>query len=64
MKTENKQRVILALRNASEMIRQHVEIGLSPDDVNEEDEAGLREYEKACERASKLIESLAKKIKL
>lgn len=61
MTKENKRRLILALRNASEMIRGHVQVGLHPKDVNEITEDGLIEYNKACERASKLIETLSKK---
>ena len=40
MTENNKERLNLALLNASEMIRGHVEIGLEPSDVAEEDEKG------------------------
>ncbi|MDV3768124.1 hypothetical protein CMU26_01020 [Elizabethkingia anophelis] len=61
MKVETIERTALALSNASEFIRQHGEVGLSPEDVNEEDEKGLMEYIKACERAAKMIDKLAEK---
>lgn len=42
------------------MIRGHVEWGgIEPEDVDEEDEDGIQEYAKACERAEKLILTLA-----
>lgn len=55
----NKERTRLALLNASEMIRGHVECGMFPEDVCEKDEKGLKEYEKACTRAAKMIEKLS-----
>ena len=61
MRNETKQRLILALLNASEMIRSHAEIGLYPEDVNEEDDKGLYEHVKACEKASKMIKKIADK---
>lgn len=64
MKPKNKERLALALDNAAEMIRAHVEIGLEPDDVNELDEVGLQEYAKACEKAFKQITRLANRYKL
>ena len=63
MTDKTKQRIKLAYLNASEMIRGHVEIGLFPDDVDEDDEKGLQEYKKACERVAKKLEKLAQKIK-
>jgi len=63
MTEQNKERLVLALENAAEMIRGHVETGLFPNDVAEEDEEGLREYDKAAERACKMITTLAKKYK-
>lgn len=64
MKTENKQRLCLALHNAAEMIRGHAEVGLSPEDVAEKEESGVYEYAKACERAAKMITTLANKYRL
>jgi len=64
MTQKNKERLALALDNAAEMIRGHVEVGLFPEDVNEEDEKGLAEYGKATERAFKMISTLANKYKL
>lgn len=61
MKLETRERIKLALYNASEFIRSHVEHGLEPEDVNEENEKGLLEYNKACYKASKIIENIAKK---
>lgn len=61
MTQENKRRLNLALLNASELIRGHCETGIAPDEVCEETEEGLKEYIRACERASKLIYTLAKK---
>jgi hypothetical protein len=60
MTKETKERTRLALLNAAEMIRSHVEWGgIYPEDVDEENEDGLIEYAKACERAEKLILTLA-----
>lgn len=60
MKKETKERTRLALLNAAEMIRSHVEWGgIFAEDINEEDEDGIQQYAKACERASKMIEKLA-----
>ena len=61
MTDKNKLRLNLALMNASEIIRGHVEVGIDPEDLGKLDESGLEEYSKACERACKLIEKLAKK---
>lgn len=61
MTNKNKERLALALHNAAEFIGQHGEVGLSPEDVDEEDEEGLQEYIKACNRAHKLITTLAKR---
>lgn len=63
MTKKNKERLALALDNASEMIGQHAEAGLEPEDVDEIDEEGLEEYVKACQRAEKLIKTLANKYK-
>ncbi len=63
MTPENREKLALALDNAAEMIRGHVETGLFPEDVNEKDEEGLEGYAKACDRASKLILTLSKKYK-
>jgi hypothetical protein len=63
MKKENRKRLKCALDNAAEMIRGHSEVGLSPEDVSEVDEAGLREYVKATQRAFKMITTLANKYK-
>lgn len=64
MTIKNKERLHLALLNAAELIKSHSEVGLEPDDVSESDEDGLEEYGKACNRAAKLIMTLAKKYKL
>ena len=61
MTDKNKKRLNLALLNAAEMIRGHVEIGIEPEEIDELDDNGLAEYQKACFRAFKLIETLAKK---
>jgi len=63
MTKENKKRLKVALDNAAEMIRGHVEVGLFPEDVNEKDQEGLMEYAKATERAFKMITTLANKYK-
>lgn len=63
MTDENRKRLAMSLDNASEFIRQHVESGLEPEDINESDEEGLESYKKACYRASKLIDTLSKKYK-
>ncbi len=63
MTPKNKQRLALALDNAAEMIRGHVEVGLFPEDVSEEDENGLKEYAVACERAYERILTLSNKYK-
>lgn len=57
----NKKRIVLALLNASEYIRSHVEVGIDPEDVDEEDEKGLREYEVICHKVAVMIEKLADK---
>lgn len=51
----------LAALNAAEMIRGHVEAGLNPEDVDEDNEQGLEEYKKACIRISKHLEKIAMK---
>lgn len=51
----------LAALNAAEMIRGHVEVGLNPEDVDEDNEQGLEEYKKACIRISKHLEKIAMK---
>ena len=61
MTKANKHRLHLALTTASELIRSSPEVGIEPDDVGEEDEAGLKEYVKATARAAKLIETLSNK---
>lgn len=61
MTQKNKQRLFLALLNAEEFIKGHVETGLEPEDAMEDSEDGLSEYNKACKRAAKLIRTLAKK---
>lgn len=61
MTAKNKERLNLALLNAAELIRSQTEVGINPEDVNEKDEKGLEEYGKSCERASKMIETLARK---
>lgn len=64
MTTKNKERLKLALLNAAEFIRSHAEAGLDPEDVNEENEQGLDEYVKACDRAAKKIENIAIKLNI
>lgn len=64
MTDKTKERMMLALWNASEMIRGHVEVGLEPEDVNEEDENGLSEYHKATLRAAKMISKLAERYRV
>lgn len=61
MKKETKARTHLALMNAATLIIQQAGIEVEPEYFNEVDLKGLIEYEKACRRASKLIETLAKK---
>ena len=61
MTPKNKERLMCALDNAAEMIRGHVEVGLEPEDVGEDDEVGLEEYAKATQRAFKMITTLANK---
>jgi hypothetical protein len=61
MTKNNKLRLKNALNNAAEMIHSHVEHGLEPKDVSEVDEKGLKEYAKTCERAFKMITTLANK---
>lgn len=56
-KEKQKNRLKLALENASEMILAHSETGLFPEDVNEKTEVGLRQYTKACDKASKMIKN-------
>ncbi|MBE7648308.1 hypothetical protein [Tenacibaculum finnmarkense] len=43
------------------MIEQHAGCGHDPDDLGEEDEKGLYEYQKATERAAKLIMTISKR---
>lgn len=62
MKVENRKRLNMALLNAAEMIRGHVEVGLFPEDVSESNQEGLEEYRKATIKASKMIETLAKEL--
>jgi len=61
MKTETRQRLYNALTTAAQMIEEHIDGGLEPDDVGEIDEDGLEEYNKACFKASKMIMGLSKK---
>ncbi len=61
MTPENKKRLKNALSTASELIRGHGEVGLSPEDVGEKDQKGLDEYIKATGRAAKMITTLANK---
>ena len=61
MTDKNKQRMRLAILNAAEFIRGHVECGLSPEDVNEDDEKGLEEYHKACLRVEKILNTIHNK---
>lgn len=61
MTDKTKMRMYCAATNAAEMIRSHVETGVEPEDVNEEDLDGIAEYSKACEKISKQIEKLAAK---
>lgn len=61
MTGQSKQRLNLALLNAAEFIRSHVETGLQPEDVGEDDEKGLSEYHKACQKAADKITKLADK---
>ena len=63
MTPKNKERLALALDNAAEMIKGHVEGGLFPEDVGEENHKGLQEYTKACNRAFKMITTLANRYK-
>jgi len=61
MTKKNRERLYNALTTAASLIEQHAGGGAEPDDLGEEDEKGLYEYQKATERASKLIMTLAKK---
>ncbi len=61
MKKETKARIRLALLNAAEMIRGSTEVGLWPEDVDEETEEGLDKYREATQKAAKLITTLAKR---
>lgn len=61
MISQNKKRFHLALMNAAEFIRSHVETGLEPEDVGEDDEKGLSEYHKACQKIADKITKLADK---
>ena len=63
MTDKTKERMHTALTNAAEFIRAHVECGLSPEDVNEEDVKGLLEYSKACQKVYKMLEKKAEKYK-
>lgn len=63
MKEKTKERMRLAILNAAEMIRGHVEIGLFPEDINENDEEGLKEYGKACIRVSRILDKLSNRYK-
>ena len=59
MTDKNKERLYQTLSTAAEMIRGHVEGGIFPEDVNEKDQKGLIEYDKAAQRAYKMITTLA-----
>ena len=62
MTEDTKRRTANALHNAAEFIRSHVEQGgIDPEDVDETTENGLLEYNKACHRAARLIESVARR---
>ncbi len=61
MTVRNKERLHLALLNAAELIRGSTEQGVDPEEVGEKSEAGLVEYEKAINRAFKMISTLAEK---
>lgn len=63
MTKQSYERNYLAALNAAEMIRGHVEVGISPEDVCETDKQGLREYHKACKRVASKLETLANKYK-
>ncbi len=55
------ERMALAAANAAEMIRQHVEVGLEPDDVDEDDMDGLMQYSKACEKIADHLDKLSER---
>lgn len=59
MTNKTLERMALAAANAAEMIRQHVEVGLTPDDVDEDDDDGLMQYSKACEKIAKHLKKLS-----
>ncbi len=63
MTQKNKERTYRALTTASSFIQTFLETGCDPEGCGEESEEGLEEYGKACERAAKLILTLAKKYK-
>ena len=63
MTDRNRERTYAALTNAAELIRGTVEGGVSPDEIGEDDEAGLQEFRKAADRAYRLIMNLAKRYK-
>ncbi|MBE7646248.1 hypothetical protein F7644_09635 [Tenacibaculum finnmarkense genomovar ulcerans] len=61
MTQKNRQRLYFALTTAAALIEQHAGCGHDPDDLGEEDEKGLYEYQKATDRAAKLIMTIAKR---
>ena len=64
MTDKTKLRMVAAAENAAEMIRSHVEVGLEPEDVNEVDEKGLKEYQKACNRVALMLADIANKYRV
>lgn len=64
MKEETKNHLYNALLNASALILQHSTNGGDPDEFDCIDEDDLEKYQKQCKKASKLINTLAKKYKL
>ncbi|MBE7661502.1 hypothetical protein [Tenacibaculum finnmarkense] len=61
MTQKNRQRLYCALTTAAALIEQHAGCGHDPDDLGEEGEEGLCEYQKATDRAAKLIMTIAKR---
>lgn len=64
MKEDTKRRLNMALTTASEYIRSMGEVGVQEGEYElygEEDEKGMEEFFKACEKASKMIEKLSNK---
>ncbi|MCD8403899.1 hypothetical protein [Tenacibaculum finnmarkense] len=61
MTKKNRQRFYSALTTAAALIEQHAGGGNEPDDLDEEDEKGIDEYQKATDRAAKLIMTIAKR---